>query len=228
MEENGTKKGYTLWERWTGKVPSEPDHPEQKLNSPLKLKCKDIVINKALSEHDRTYTVAEVREYHRRIAGTEFYFADYLLRDGNELRILRAIPRLDRDPDDKRECDLLWLSVYKDMQFDAGLREAVMQNELNETDDTGNTLRTFSALNAGKDGFLARITSVEAGKECFAKRKVRYWDFFRKGERAKGEPEGEDIFLFVEFDEEDGYIVMLLGTTILSPEIEIYPRSERQ
>lgn len=219
------KQGYTLWEKWTGQIKAEPEpRLEDKILNPLKLHCGDIVVPKLFEEEDRKYSVVEVREYSRRVSGEEFKSTDYLLREGENERILRTNPRPERDPDDPRECDLLWLEFFDRMEFNEGVREAVTHDEFSiDEDDDGKPDVTYYGLNAGKDGFLTRVRRARQGENSFKDSQIRYWDFYKKGEPKYNEPEGEDVFFFVECDENDGFITMLKGMRVSSRDIEIYP-----
>jgi hypothetical protein len=223
MEE---KKGYTLWEKWTGKdASSARTRLEDTLANPLQLHCGDYVTAEILEGNDRPFTIAEVREYTREISRDTFRFADYVLRQGDQTRILRANPK--QGMAGGQECDLLWLKLYYEMQFDAGVRDAVTQNQFNvDSDDDGTPDVVYDALNAGAEGYLARVQNAQAGQGALTSHTLRYWDFYRKGDPKKNEIEGEDVFLFVEIDEGDGYTVMLEGTKISGGDIQIYPAGD--
>lgn len=221
------EKSYTLWEKWTGQVPEEPaPKPEDMITNPLRLHRGDLIVSKMPEEDERKYSVVEVREYNRRISGIEFRSADYLLRDGEEERVLRVNPRRERDPDDPRECDLLWLEFFDRMEFDEGVRQAVTKEEFYVFLDNDEKV-TYYELHAGKDGFFTDIRSVKSGEESLYSRRIQYWDFFKKGETKYNEPEGEDVFFFVEIDESDGFIAMLKGMRVSSRDVEIYPAGEK-
>lgn len=219
------KQGYTLWEKWTGQVGvASKLRLEDKIFNPLKLHHGDIVVSKLPEEEDRKYSMVGVCEYSRRVSGEEFKSTDYLLQDGEKERILRANLRPERDPDDPRECDLLWLEFFDRMEFNEGVREAVTHDEFSiDENDDGKPDITYYELHAGKDGFLTRVRAVKRGENSFKDSQIRYWDFYKKGEPKYNESEGEDVFFFVECDENDGYITMLKGMRVSSRDIEIYP-----
>ncbi len=219
------KKGYTLFEKWTDRAaPTPVARPENTISNPLKLHCGDYITAKPLEGNDNPYTVIEVREYMREIARERYSFADYVLRQGDGTRILRANPKSGAIALRPEDCDLLWLKVFYEMQFDPGVRDAVAQKEFEvDNDDDGKPDVVYQSLDAGADGYLAQLQIAKSGEKAVSGRTLRYWDFFRKGDPQKGEVEGEDIFFFVEIDETDGYTVMLEGSKISGRDMEIFP-----
>ena len=219
------RRGFTLFEKWTGRATPPPaPKPENSISNPLKLHCGDYILAKPLEGHDSPFTVTEVREYLREIASETCSFADYVLKQGDEVRILRANPHGGREAARPQDCDFLWLRVFYEMQFDPGVREAVAQAVFEvDNDDDGKPDVAYQALDAGSDGYLARLRVARSGEETVLSRTLRYWDFFRKGDSKKDEIEQEDIFFFVEIDEADGYTVMLEGPKIASSDIEVFP-----
>ncbi len=222
-------KGYTLWEKWTGRAtPPAAARPENSLSNPLKLHCGDYITARILEGSDRPFTVTEVREYVRHIGGEDYRFADYLLRQGDEVRILRANPKGGHTAAGLQDCDLLWLKVFYEMEFDQQVRESVTQKQFEvDNDDDGTPDVTYDALNAGEDGYLARVRVARTGEPQVAERTLRYWDFFRKGNPKNNEIADEDIFFFVEIDESDGYTVMLEGPKISGSDIDVYPADDK-
>jgi len=221
------KKGYTLFEKWTGRaVPPRAPKPENSIGNLLKLHCGDYICARVLEEDDRPFTVTEVREYRRSIAQQDYRFTDYLLERGDQVRILRANPRA-RAGALPQDCDLLWLKIFYEMEFDQNVRNAVTQKvfEVDNNDD-GTPDAFYDALSAGQEGFLADIRAARSGNPQISSRKLRYWDFYRKGDPKQGERAEEDIFFFVEIDEGDGYTTMLEGAKISGGDIEIYPAGE--
>jgi hypothetical protein len=221
MEE---KRGYTLFEKWTGRAhPQEAQRPENNIFNPLKLHCGDFISANLLEGNDRPYIVSEVREYRRSISREEFNFSDYLLHRGEDIRILRANPQ-ERNAMRPQDCDLLWLKLFYEMEFDERVRDAVTQRvfEVDNNDD-GVPDVFYDALSAGQDGYLTEVRAARAGDLSISNRRLRYWDFYRKGDPKQDESEKDEVFLFVEIDEQDGYTVMLEGTRISSADIEIYP-----
>jgi len=222
------KRGYTLFEKWTGRAgPQKAPRPENGIFNPLRLHCGDYISANLLEGNDRPYTVVEVREYRRSISREEFSFSDYVLRRGEEVRLLRANAR-QRDAAQPQDCDLLWLKLFYEMAFDETVRDAVAQKvfEVDNNDD-GTPDISYDALSAGQDGYLTGIRAARAGSSSISNRTIRYWDFFRKGNPAQDERENDVVFLFVEIDEDDGYTVMLEGTRISSADIEIYPAEKK-
>jgi len=221
------KKGYTLFEKWTGRASPQMPRPENSIFNPLKLHCGDYISANLLEGNDRPYTVTEVREYRRSISREDFNFTDYVLYRGEEVRILRANPR-GRNAAQPQDCDLLWLQLFYEMEFDERVRDAVMQKvfEVDNNDD-GTPDVFYDALSAGQDGYLTSIRAAQAGNSSISNRRLRYWDFCRKGDPGQNEIEKDEVFLFVEIDEDDGYTVMLEGPQITSADIEIYPAEEK-
>lgn len=206
--ETTRKRGYTLWEQWMGKVPPPPTpKPEDKLANHLHWHIGDFV-QIDLFGPDKTYVVSEVREYSRSIVGNTFKFSDYVLRDGDEVRILRANPR-----EGTRECDLLLLEVKFEGEFDPGIADAFRQKEV----DTP-WADHYWMLKSGAEGFLTNVRSVSRDQPSMDHRDLRYWDFYRKGipEKYPTETADEDVFLFGEFSDSGGYTTILEGH-VLSP-----------
>jgi hypothetical protein len=224
------KKGYTLWEKWTGRASPPPvARLENSIANPLKLHCGDFITARMLEGNDRPFTVTEVREYVRRIGGEDFHFADYVVRQGDEVRILRANPKDGHTAAGLQDCDLLWLKVFYEMDFDKNVREAVTQKQFEvDNDDDGTPDVTYDALNAGEDGYLAQVRIARMGEPALSGRSLRYWDFYRKGDPKKNEIADEDIFFFVEIEESDGYTVMLEGAKISGNDIEVYPMDDKK
>jgi len=226
----GKKNGYTLWEKWTGRAtPSLVPRPENSIANPLKLHCGDFITAQMLEGNDRPFTVTEVREYVRHIGGEDYRFADYVLRQGDGVRILRANPKDGHTAAGLQDCDLLWLKIFYEMEFDRNVRDSVAQKQFEvDNDDDGTPDVTYDALNAGEDGYLAQIQIARMGERTLTRRTLRYWDFYRKGDPKKNEIADEDIFFFVEIDESDGYTVMLEGSKISGNDIEVYPADDKK
>ncbi len=223
-------KGYTLWEKWTGRATPPPvARPENSLSNPLKLHCGDFITAQMLEGSDRPFTVSEVREYVRHIGGEDYRFADYVVRQGDETRILRANPKDGHTAAGLQDCDLLWLKTFYETEFDQSIREAVTQKRFEvDNDDDGTPDVFYDALNAGEDGYLAQVQIARMGESTVNRRTLRYWDFYRKSDPTKNETADEDIFFFVEIDESDGYTVMLEGPKISGNDIEVYPIEDRK
>jgi hypothetical protein len=219
------KKGYTLFEKWTGRAtPLQAAKPENSISNPLKLHCGDYILAKPLEGSDTPFTVVEVREYIREIARESYSFTDYVLKQGDAVRILRANPHEGRQAMRPQDCDFLWLQVFYEMAFDPGVRNAVAQAVFEvDNDDDGKPDVSYQALDAGSDGYLASLRIARSGEAAVVARTLRYWDFFRKGDPQKNEIAEEHIFFFVEIDETDGYTVMLEGPKISSSDIEVFP-----
>jgi len=202
-----TKK-YTLWEHWTKKDQVVESKLEDKITNVLKLHLGDFVLKK-VSGGRQTFEVVEIIEYDRLILREHFFFSDYLLKDGDNTVVLRAVPK-------ERGFDILWLNIFFESEFDSSIQDAAKCKIFKIDQNNGGVPDIqYDSLNAGEDGFLAdqRIVSKTGIKD----EQARYWDFTRQID------EGAEFF-FVEINEETGYIMMFKGLEISINDIEIIPK----
>ena len=197
------------------KQPDNQPKEEDGLYNPLRLRIGDFVSFKTLDLSGGNWSVTQVSEY-QRIAGEEtFPMVNYDLQDGSRRMILRAVPGETSLP------DLLTLKVFDEMGFNREVAEAVKSNEFYVDEDNGARI-TYQALSdCGEDGWLARTKTVTDRLRPAKEGGLRYWDYYRKGDVGRGEM-AEDIFFFVEIDQETGWTRMLEGSRITSGDVETF------
>lgn len=219
------KKGSTLWERWTGQVKVEPTRIENLIFNPLNLLCGDFVTARMFMDMDRTFSVVSVNERTRTVGGETFKTTDYLLRDKDDVRILRVNPKANCDPSDLQKCDLLWLFIEAEMEYNEGLAEAVTLEKFVEFDDEESEQPSaeFDPLGAGPDGFQTKVQIAKPGAENLVRNSLLYWDYYRTGKPEKGERASEYVFKFIEMDERTKWFTILQGTQVSGNDIEVTP-----
>jgi hypothetical protein len=162
--------------------------------------------------------VTRVTEYGR-IAGEEtFPLVNYELQDRDQRIVLRAVP----GAEETAPPDLLVLNVFDEMGYSEDVAQAVRAAEFYVDEDDGTRIVYHPLSDCGEEGWSARTRSVAAAGEAAKEGELRYWDYFRKGDVGRGEM-SEDIFFFVEIDQETGWIRMLEGGRITSGDVESYP-----
>jgi hypothetical protein len=183
---------------------------EDQLLNPLKVHLGGFIEIKDLES--KTLEVLRIDEIERTISSQKFSFADYYLEDES---ILRVIPKSDG------EFDVLHLKHFWDGEFEESIQEAVKCKEFYKNNEDGSKL-TYTSLKAGEKGFNCETSSVKKGDTDLQVYHSTYWDFFRKPDPSLGEISTEDIILFVEIDNNDGYITMLEGSLIPSKSLTVF------
>lgn len=225
------KKEYTLWEIWTGKAEKEEkerNRPEHLIRNPLDLHPGDFV-NSSFRDKGMEFTVAEICEKKREIAGIKLLFCDYVLQCGSEIRIMRLIPKEKPDPDNVIKNDVLWLKPFWECEFTDELEAALMQEYFNENDDNGKLLHSYESMRKkvkGRyPGYDITMRVAKLGESNLDYKKAIYYDFWRDADpEMDDEIPGQPVILFVESVEPDGYIQMFQGQPISEHEISVIKR----
>lgn len=187
---------------------------EDQIFNPFKAHLGDFIEIKGI-EDQTTSIIIEIKEYARKLSGEIFKFAQYHLEDGT---VLRVVPK-SKDVYDIVEMKILWSG-----EFEEDIQEAVKCKEFYQNLDDGTKI-TFYALNAGESGFHCDIKSIDS-LNYLKYEEIKYWDFFRKPDFMKGETTIEDILLFVEIDQTDGYISIWEGSLIPYNDVKVYLKTQ--
>ena len=197
--------------------PIPEKHLDDDLFNPLKVHVGGFIELKTI-EDNRIYDVLTIEEW-RRDLGIIYIFTDYCLSDdkGN-MRILRVNPKTLTSRDIK-DCDMLLMKSIYEGEYDEEIIGSVKQKEFYIDDDDGHRTVYF-ALDAGENGFLTQIKSVNIDAKDINYGEIRYWDFFRPA--TPTDLTTDDIFLFANMNEANGWITITEGKTIEQSEIRVY------
>lgn len=196
---------------------------EDKIFNPLNAACGRFV-ELTTFEETKTFEITEMSEFERNISRETFKFTDYQIEDGPVMKIIRVNPGSTYDPKSSavlKGADTLLLKLLYSGEFDEGIQDAVRCQEFYNNIDE-NTRITYYSLKAGREGFSANLRTVKKNDPNVKYNSIKYWDFFRKPDPSKGEFNSDDIFLFVEIDQTDGFINMWEGSKLSEGEIKIY------
>jgi len=174
--------------------------------------------------HD--FTVREIREYNRRIAGQEYRFVDYVLRgidqksfdaaDALEVR-LRAVPN------SAGAHDALLLRREDEFAFSEDFLGVVQDQTgvFEITDDKSGAKETFSRINDLKESYLAAVLVVaattpdgQAVSSQVTPVQIEYWDYWREVDLGGGNTAKE--FVFVEMNRDTGWFQIWRGREFFS------------
>ena len=189
-----------------------PVSNEDKMFNPLKGHIGGFIIVD-LFEEEGTFEIVDLEEYTRRINGETFLFTDYILKDGDTLKVVRVLKGSEKNP--------LFLHKMYEGEFDEDILDAAKCKEFNKNDEGKKEVKFF-ALRGGKEGYEPSVKSAATQKN----RELRYWDFSRKPDPELGELSANDIFLFVEVDGSNGWITMWEGPMIDGSQINAIDRAK--
>jgi hypothetical protein len=215
-------RGKTLWEMLLDAL-SGP--MEGSYHNPLKGRIGGYVTFGELDLRDNDSRILELREYKRRIAGRDYFFADYVLqaRPLNAALIearLRLTPVAKADATPDRTHDALFLSLDDDLPYSEELHDVVRADtkEFQILQD-GEVAAQFWRINDVRESHRATVTVVQdTDRDGKAERsevetfEVEYWDYWRETTDADGLKMTE--FLFVEMSKEDGWFQVWRGRPV--------------
>jgi hypothetical protein len=175
---------------------------------------------------DYNFTVAEIREYARRLGGQEFRFTDYVLR-GINTKSMDAddvmTSRLRVVPNAAGAHDALLLQLGDEFEFAEDFLGVVKDSTglFKITDDESGEETTFSRINNLRDSYEAAVLVVAEttanGKGATGKvsaARVEYWDYWRDAEPGGGKTGKE--FIFVEMNSDTGWFQIWRGREFFS------------
>lgn len=174
---------------------------EDKIYNPLKGYVGGFIDIKTFDE-EGSYEIVDLEQYSRVISDETFIFTDYIVKDGDSLRVVRVFKNEDEE-------NILYLHKMYSGEFDEDVLDAAKCKEFYKGIDSEKRI-TYFALVGGKNGYFARILSAKSMRT----RQLTYWDFTRKPDPDLGEIGSDDIFLFVEVEEGSGFITMWEGPMI--------------
>jgi len=220
------EKGKTIWEMFRDRI---ADQPAIQIYNPL-----DQVVGMSLSLNapqykDYDFTIKEIREYTRKIAGKTFIFTDYVLEGMIKFDAATSIlVRLRVMPTESGTKDVILLRLYDDLPYDRGLESAVRDTtgEFEVTYDDGERdgkgdvrkggdTETYTRINDLRDSYSAKVMIItefdEKLRAVMASAKtaeLEYWDYWRElDESGRKRPQ----FLFVEMNKENGWFKIWQG-----------------
>ena len=221
MEQEQT--GKTLWEMLVERV-KRGNGAGVPFFNPLDLRIASAVQvpfanGPAFQDHD--FSVREIREYTRRIGGSEFRFTDYVLH-GINTRSFEAgktlAARLRVAPNSAGGNTSLLLRVYDEFEFAEDFL-AVVKDEsglFEVADDASGARETFTRVNNLKTSYEAAVLVVSATtpdggavSTGATPARVEYWDYWRDADLGGGNSAKE--FVFVEMNSETGWFQIWRG-----------------
>jgi hypothetical protein len=230
MEEEN-KRGKTLWEMLVARVhgSSNGNGAATSFANPLDVRIGTPVPipfanGPDLADYD--FSVQEICEYVRRIAGQEFSFTDYVLRGLNRKtldadQVMRIKLRV--LPNQAGGRDTLLLRLYDEFGFAEDflsvLKDSTGRFEARE--EGADACDTFERVNDLRDSYEAAVLVVSEttpdGKAPPGKASassVEYWDYWREMEIVAGNTAKE--FLFVEMNSQTGWFQLWRGREFFS------------
>ena len=223
------KKGKTLWEMLQERLHGNSNGAGIAFANPLDLRVgSPVAVAYANGPElpDYNFTVQEMREYTRRIAGQEFRFTDYVLRGVNAKcpdadDTLAA--RLRVVPNRAGAHDTLLLRLYDEFEFAEDFLAVVKDTTglFKVTDDKSGAETTFSRINDLRESYQAAVLVVSEttpdGKGATGEvspAKVEYWDYWRDADIGGGKTAKE--FVFVEMNSDTGWFQIWRGREFFS------------
>jgi hypothetical protein len=219
-------KGKTLWEMVVERVRGNNSNGHSttvSFHNPMDLRVGagfPMAFANGPESEDFDFTVQEIREYVRRIAGQEFQFTDYALHGLNKKTFdadQAMTARLRVMPNAAGGQEKVLLRLYDEFAFAEDFL-AVVKDEsgvFEATDDDG-TKAAFTRINDLRESYEAVVLVVsettEDGKAAPKKTstvKVEYWDYWREMELGAGNTTKE--FIFVEMSSETGWFQIWRG-----------------
>ena len=223
MEENANNgQGKTLWEMLKDRL-SQKDQALP-FHNPLDLRMGSRVpLSQGHPEFvSYDFSVAEIREYTRRISSKIFRFTDYVVTgtntktfDADETLTLR----LRVVPNQAGANDALLLRLYDEITFDQDFLAVVNDTTgaFEITDDESGQTERFTRINNVTTPYEAAVAVVtgttEDGQALPAKTtaaKLEYWDYWREAPMGDGSTTKKQ-FLFIEMNSDTGWFQLWRG-----------------
>jgi hypothetical protein len=221
------KKGKTLWEMLMERLHGHGNGSGTVFYNPLALSVGAAftvphVNGPEFAKYD--FTVAEIREYTRRINGQDFRFTDYLLRgvdtksfDANE--VLQA--RIRVVPNQAGAQDSILLRLEDEFAFSEDFLDVLKdQSGIFEIkDDESGQSEKFSRINDLRESYEAAVlivseTTAEGKAAKMSPAKLEYWDYWRDVKLEGGKTAKE--FIFVEMNSDTGWFQIWRGREFFS------------
>src|SRR2546423_4167543 len=167
------------------------------------------------------FTVAEIREYTRRIGEQDFRFTDYVLNGVNAKSFdanQKIVARLRAVPNQAGSNDTLLLRLYDEFGFAEDFLGVLKDTTglFKVTDDKTGVEDTFSRINDLRESYEAVVLLVTGttpdGKAAPGKTaplKLEYWDYWRDADIGGGKTAKE--FLFAEMSSDGGWFQIWRG-----------------
>ena len=175
---------------------------------------------------DYNFTVAEIREYTRRLGGQDFRFTDYVLR-GINTRSMDAddskAARVRLVPNQAGAHDALLLQLFDEFEFAEDFLAVVNDTTglFKITDDRSGVEETYSRINDLRVSYEAAVLVVAEttpdGKGVTGKvtpARVEYWDYWRDAGIGGGKTAKE--FVFIETNCDTGWFQIWRGREFFS------------
>ncbi len=172
------------------------------------------------------YSVQEIREYTRHLAGQDYRFTDYVLRGVNTKSMDAddtTTVRLRVIPNNAGSHDSVLLGLSDEFAFAEDFL-AVVKDDTNlfkVTDDATGEEETFERINGVHESYEAAVLVVSEtqpdGKAASGKvkaTKVEYWDYWRNAKLPGGKTARE--FIFVEMNCDTGWFQLWRGGEFFS------------
>jgi hypothetical protein len=219
-------KGRTLWEMWTGK--KQPPVEERYFN-PMKAKIGSALTINDIDLKQYDFTVQEMREYKRTIAGKDYLFTDYVLH-AQPLKGDAVVVRLRVNPTGQTDGgpthNVLVLRLYDEMGYDKGFHGVVTDTTKKIEVTDNNVAQTYDRINGVQNPYKATVSVVrdvnQDGKveeDEVETLQLEYWDYCRE---TKDEAGNETVqFLFVEMDATSGWFQLWRGEEINQTRVTI-------
>ena len=164
---------------------------------------------------DYNFTVAEIREYTRRLGGQDFRFTDYVLR-GINTRSMDAddskAARVRLVPNQAGAHDALLLQLFDEFEFAEDFLAVVNDTTglFKITDDRSGVEETYSRINDLRVSYEAAVLVVAETTPD----RVEYWDYWRDAGIGGGKTAKE--FVFIETNCDTGWFQIWRGREFFS------------
>src|SRR5262245_8351034 len=182
-------KGRTLWEMLKEKFQGPV---ELRYCNPLRARVGGSVSIDDIDFHDLAFFIKEIREYKRRIEGSEFVFTDYVLLarplKGNDVWVrLRLNPAEDADKAAGLSHNALVLRLDDELAYDKAFHDVVNDTTKKfEVRQDGNLVAEYWRINDVTGPHKATVTVVKdtnddgrVDPDEVGTAKVEYWDYWR-------------------------------------------------
>lgn len=196
-----------------------PEQVELKHYNPVKAKVGTTFMIDTIDFPKQLFTLREIWEYKRKVNGKTLTFADYVLRNKEDVWIrLRFMPV--EVPDSQLTHNVLLLQQYEQNRFDKGLDDALRAGStFTITDHDKKTEDEYWRLGDLTESFHAEVNILkDADNDGRVKsdevetHRVEYWDYHRDlMDEAKQQ---YTQFLFVELDKKTKMQTMWRGSEI--------------
>jgi hypothetical protein len=193
--------------------------------NPLRARVGAAVTIDLLPWRDLPFTLVAIHEYRRGIEGQQFPFADYVVQArplGGDPVVLRLRLNPVDDPEQSAGVThhVLLLKRTEDMPYNEELHRVVQDGtrKLQILQD-GQVQAEYRRINDVATPFRAEVTILKdkdqdhrVQSDEVETQRLLYWDYWREAPDEAGQPQGE--FLFVEMNEDNGWMQMWQGNAI--------------